>query len=132
MRSTDLTTFTASWSVLWPSCRMRRGPSWCGRYTTRPVAGSGSASRCNGDKDHEAERSWCTWPGPAIAREGVRYAVRHALRRCHEGTPVVCRSVSELVSTDVAPSTTRPLKDLRPLPLALCLQKIAYLGPPLA
>ena len=48
MRSTDLTTFTASWSVSSPSCRTRRGPSWCGRYTTRRVGGSGSASHCRG------------------------------------------------------------------------------------
>src|SRR5580704_16308619 len=115
MRNADLTTFIASWSVPSPCCRMRRGPFWCGRYTTRPVAGSGSASRCSGDKDHEAERSWYTWPGPAIARDGVRYAGQYALRRCHEGTPVVCRSVSELVSTDVAPWTTRPLKSWGPL-----------------
>ncbi len=56
----------------------------------------------------------CTWPGPRCRQRGVRYAVQHVLRRCHQGTPVVCRSVSELVSTDVAPSTTRPLNSWRP------------------
>src|SRR5689334_23962194 len=43
---TDLTTFTASWLVSSPNCRTRLGHSWCGQYTTRLVAGSGSASRC--------------------------------------------------------------------------------------
>ena len=83
-------------------------------YTTRRVAGSGSASRCNGDQNHAAERAVVHVAGHR-SRPGWR-AVRcaNALRRCHEGTPVVCRSVSELVSTDVAPSTTRPLKSWRP------------------
>src|SRR3984957_20432335 len=57
MRSTGPTTFTASWSGSWPSCRTLRARSWCGRYTTRPVAGSGSVNRCDGDKNHDAERS---------------------------------------------------------------------------
>jgi hypothetical protein len=46
-RSTDLT-FTASWPVSSPNCRTRLGHSWFGQYTTRLVAGSGSASRCSG------------------------------------------------------------------------------------
>ena len=29
------------------TCRMRRGTSWCGQYTTRRVAGNGSVSRCS-------------------------------------------------------------------------------------
>src|ERR1700721_1189107 len=70
-----------------------------------------------------ADGPCCTPPGTPLALDGMRYAGLQALRRSHRGAPVVCRSVSELVSTDVAPSTSRPLNPWRLFFCPLCLQK---------
>ena len=40
------------------------GPSWCGRYTTRRVAGNGSASRCSGVLGRRPDCGGSCHPGP--------------------------------------------------------------------
>src|SRR6266571_6904466 len=51
MRSTGPTIFIASSSASSPNCPTRQEPSWCGRRTTRRVAGSGLPSRCNDERE---------------------------------------------------------------------------------